>query len=69
MDEIKLKSFQDLLDHCGGVQQLCLFLNVHPFTVQRWARNGFPEKYIIPISDRYRLPAGELRKLRKRLVG
>lgn len=58
-----IKNFDELIDSVGGLHKLCLALNLHVFTIQRWEKNGIPDKYVMPISAINNIPPQELRKL------
>ena len=65
--QVKIKTFQDVIDLAGGVNQMCLDLNVHKITIERWSKAGFPEKYVVPMCNRYNLSTNEIRRMLKRM--
>jgi hypothetical protein len=64
---MSIRNFQDLIDIAGGINQMCLDLNLHKLTIMRWEKAGFPDKYITPLSTKYNIEPNDLRRLLKKI--
>jgi transposase-like protein len=59
----RINTVQDVYDLGGGVMQVAADLKVHSRTIERWVKEGIPERYHIDLCDLYGCTPIELYKL------
>lgn len=60
-------TIQELFNKAGGAWKLAGEYNVHQFTVERWARNGIPPKYWMPLIKKYRITLEQIEQINQNI--
>ena len=55
-----IQTYDDLIARAGTEEKLAIFFKMHTFSIQRWARNGIPNKYWEELIRKYEVTPAEL---------
>ena len=64
-----IRYFEDLVEHCEGVPNMAVKLNLHPRTIERWRKIGIPDDYWPELHEHFGVLPIECFKVNGKILG